>query len=83
MGLGGGRSSPLLAPFLRLERELAVQRARTGDPLAQLIASDIERQLGRGGRPAETDELADDAGGDSAVEAMLKRMRQRGVEGGN
>ena len=65
-----------------LEHELIEQRARTGDPLAQLIAADVERQLGRGARPAEPDIFADD-GGDSAVEATLKRMRQRGAEAGN
>lgn len=69
--------------FLLDEREALL--ARTGEPLAQLMADDIARQLPPmptirseglfSGEPRPVDE--------SAVKALLERMRQGAVEAGN
>ena len=70
------------APFLEDEREALM--ARSGEPLAQLMADDIARQLAG---PGATEESFEDAfrepAEESAVEAALKRMRQSAVEAGN
>lgn len=68
------------APFLADEREALL--ARSGEPLAQLMAADIARQLAP---PAErTLEAAfRDPAEESAVEAALKAMRQAAIEAGN
>jgi hypothetical protein len=71
------------APFLADERE-ALQ-ARTGDPLARLMADDIARQIA-GPAPPPPDPFEEAfrrPGEESAVEASLKAMRQAAVEAGN
>ena len=71
------------APFLEDEREALL--ARTGEPLAQLMAEDIARQLA-GPKPPPPDPFEEafrQPGEESAVEASLKAMRQQAVEAGN
>jgi hypothetical protein len=72
------------APFLADEREALL--ARTGEPLAQLMAEDIARQVAGPGAAAD-EPLAEDAfrppSQESAVEAALRAMRQSGEEAGN
>jgi hypothetical protein len=71
------------AAFLEDEREALL--ARTGEPLARLMADDIARQLG--GAEAAPDDASGlafrEPGEESAVEAALKAMRQDAVEAGN
>lgn len=71
------------APFLEDEREALM--ARSGEPLAQLMADDIARQLA--GPEASPEETFEDAfrepAEESAVEASLRRMRQSPAEAGN
>jgi hypothetical protein len=66
------------AGFLEDEREALL--ARTGEPLAQLMAEDIARQLG--GPEALPDEPIEDVfrdpGEESSVDAALRAMRQAG-----
>jgi hypothetical protein len=71
------------APFLEDEREALL--ARTGEPLARLMAGDIARQLAAPDAPqADTLENAfREPGEESAVEAVLKAMRQGAGEAGN
>ena len=70
------------APFLADEREALL--ARTGEPVAQLMAEDIARQLAP---PAVVGERLEDAfvepGEESAVEAALEAMRGSAGEAGN
>src|SRR5690606_20968808 len=76
-----------------LSNEREALMARTGEPLAQLMADDIARQLGaaRAGAAATTAADAADASfedafrnpaDESAVEASLKAMRQSSAEAG-
>jgi hypothetical protein len=61
-----------------LEDEREALLARTGEPLAQLMADDIARQLGAPQAPAE-EPLADvfrDPDEESAVDAALRAMRE-------
>lgn len=71
------------APFLEDERDALL--TRTGEPLAQLMAEDIARQLA--GPAAAPEHSLEDAfvqpGEESAVEAALKAMRQGSIEAGN
>lgn len=71
------------APFLEDEREALL--ARTDEPLAQLMAEDIARQLAgpKAPPPDPFEEAFRQPGEESAVEASLKAMRQEAVEGGN
>ncbi len=71
------------APFLEDEREALL--ARTGEPLAQLMADDIARQIAgpRAPPPDPFEEAFRQPGEESAVEASLKAMRQAAVEAGN
>ena len=60
-------------------------RARADDPVAQLMAADIGRQLGpapAGDAHAQLDP-ADPAATESAVEAEVRRLRQAAIEAGN
>jgi hypothetical protein len=71
------------APFLEDEREALL--ARTGEPLAQLMAEDIARQLA-GPSPPPPDPFEEafrQPGEESAVEKSLEAMRQGAVEAGN
>ena len=71
------------AGFLEDEREALF--ARADDPVAQLMAADIARQLA-GPRQAPDLGLSgeeDAAETESAVEAALRKMRQAAIEGGN
>jgi len=84
-----------LRPFLADEREALM--ARTGEPLAQLMADDIARQIGEIGASDRSAEAATAAAGastafeeafrdpssESAVEASLRAMRQGGEEAEN
>jgi hypothetical protein len=70
-------------PFLEDEREALL--ARTGEPLARLMADDIARQIA-GPAPPPPDPFEEafrQPGEESAVEAALKAMRQAAVEAGN
>ena len=74
------------APFLEDEREALL--ARTGEPLAQLMADDIARQLAGPKAPPPPppdpfDEAFRQPGEESAVEASLKAMRQEAAEAGD
>ena len=74
------------APFLEDEREALL--ARTGEPLAQLMAEDIARQLAGPQAPPPPppdpfEEAFRQPGEESAVEASLKAMRQGAGEAGN
>jgi hypothetical protein len=74
------------APFLEDEREALL--ARKGEPLAQLMAEDIARQLAGPQAPPPPppdpfEEAFRQPGEESAVEASLKAMRQQAVEAGN
>lgn len=71
------------APFLEDEREALL--ARTGEPLAQLMAEDIARQLAgpKAPPPDPFEEAFRQPGEESAVEATLKAMQQDAVEAGN
>jgi hypothetical protein len=53
---------------------------RAGDPVAQLMAADVARQLAR---PADAYALLDDPPAEGAVETELRRMRKAAVEAGN
>jgi hypothetical protein len=66
--------------LLESERVALLQRA--GDPVAQLMAADVARQLAG---PAEADAYAllDDRSPDAGVEAELRRMRKAVIEAGN
>jgi len=71
------------APFLEDEREALM--ARTGEPVAQLMADDIYRQVA-GPREPEGRGFEDafrDPADESAVEAVLRAMRQSALEAGN
>jgi len=68
-------------PFLEDEREALM--ARTGEPLAQLMADDIAHQIGPTATAQGPREPLLAAPEESTVEAMLKAMRQNSVEGGN
>ena len=70
-------------PFLEDEREALM--ARTGEPLARLMADDIARQIA-GPAPPPPDPFEEafrQPGEESAVEAALKAMRQSTIEAGN
>jgi hypothetical protein len=71
------------APFLEDEREALL--ARTGEPLAQLMAEDIARQIAgpRAPPPDPFEEAFRQPGEESAVEKSLNAMRQGAVEAGN
>ena len=74
------------APFLEDEREALL--ARTGEPLAHLMAEDIARQIAGPQAPPPPppdpfEEAFRQPGEESAVEASLKAMRQDAVEAGN
>jgi len=67
-----------------LETERTALLARTDDPVAQLMAADVARQLA----PQQSDAYAllDDAPPatvESSVEAALRKMRQASIEAGN
>src|SRR5690606_22863621 len=76
-------------PFLSDEREALM--ARTGEPLAQLMADDIARQVMDSGEAAGTadaegtafEDAFRDPASESAVEASLRAMRQGAVDAGN
>ncbi len=71
------------AALLATERDALV--ALTDDPVAQLMAADIARQLA-GARPAEAYALLTDeppAQNESSVEAALRQMRRAAIEAGN
>ncbi len=71
------------APFLEDEREALL--ARTGEPLAQLMADDIARQIA-GPAPPPPDPFEEafrQPGEESAVDAALRRMRLPEGEAGN
>ena len=71
------------AEMLGSERDALL--ALTDDPVAQLMAADIARQLG-GARPAEAYALLGDeprAQTESSVEAALRQMRRAAIEAGN
>jgi len=71
------------AALLASERDALL--ARADDPVAQLMAADIARQLG-GARPAEAYALLADepqAQTESSVEAALRQMRRAAIEAGN
>jgi hypothetical protein len=70
-------------PFLEGEREALL--ARTGEPLAQLLADDIARQIAGPAAPAPDpfEEAFRNTADESAVEATMKRMRQAAIEAGN
>jgi hypothetical protein len=68
-----------------LEAEGAALLARSDDPVAQLMAADVARQLAP---PRQGDAFAqlgdeDPATVESSVEAALRRMRQAAIEAGN
>jgi hypothetical protein len=65
-----------------LEGERAALLRRADDPVAQLMAADVARQLAG---PAEADAYAllDDRSPDAGVEAELRRMRKAAIEAGN
>jgi len=70
-------------PFLEDEREALL--ARTGEPLARLMADDIARQIA-GPAPPPPDPFEEafrQPDEESAVEAALKAMRQAAIEAGN
>ena len=70
------------APFLEDEREALM--ARSGEPLAQLMADDIARQLAPQDAPRESFEDAFRAPAEeSAVDAALRRMREAERPAGN
>lgn len=70
-------------PFLEDEREALM--ARSGEPLAQLMANDIARQIE--GAPEQASDSFEDAfrdpAAESAVDASLRAMRQGAIEAGN
>ena len=71
------------APFLEDEREALL--ARTGEPLVQLMADDIARQIA-GPAPPPPDPFEEafrQPGEPSAVGAALEAMRRAASEGGN
>lgn len=78
-------AAPDALPLLAEEREALL--ARADDPVAQLMAADIARQLEPGAPPAaappETEEAGFREAGDTAVEAALEAMRRRAIEAGN
>jgi hypothetical protein len=71
------------APFLEDEREALL--ARTDEPLAQLMADDIARQLAgpKAPPPDPFEEAFRQPGEESAVEKSLEAMRQGAAEAGN
>ena len=71
------------APWLETRREAL--RARADDPVAQLMAADIGRQLGPQIAGDAYVQLAeeDPAATESAVEAEVRRLRQAAIEAGN
>ena len=76
-------------PFLSDEREALM--ARRAEPLAQLMADDIARQVAEPGAAADSAAAGDtpfedafrDPAEESAVEASLRAMRQGAAEAGN
>jgi len=71
------------APFLDGEREALLERR--DEPLAQLMADDIARQIAGPAAPPPDPftEAFRDPQTESAVETAMKRMRQAAIEAGN
>jgi hypothetical protein len=68
-----------------LEARSEALRARADDPLAQLMAADISRQLSpgpAGDAHAQLDD-ADPVETEAAIEAEIRRLRQAAIEAGN
>ena len=68
-----------------LEGERATLQQRAGDPVAQLMAADVARQLA-GPRQTDTYALLDNAAPaevESSVETALRQMRKAAIEAGN
>ena len=68
-----------------LDSERTTLLTRTGDPVAQLMAADVARQLGPPQQGDAFAQLSSDepAATESSVEAALRRMRQSAIEAGN
>jgi len=81
----GALDQPAAERAAWLEARREALRARADDPVAQLMAADIARQLGplpTGDAYAQLDD-ADAAATEAVIEAEIRRLRQAAIEAGN
>jgi hypothetical protein len=65
-----------------LDSARAAMLAKADDPVAQLMAADVARQLAIPERPGDPHALSE-ASAESSVEAALRQMRKAAIEAGN